>query len=238
MTHSTQHKGTPAPIDPRQLDLFEFARSGRQAAGVVRVSQLPRMLNEVPAEAPADERDTTFTWQAEGSTQPELQDDGTEGPQPYLRLAIHGSAWLECQRCLAPYEQAFNVDAIYRIVGTEAEAEEFPLDEDEVDVIVGSRQFDLVELIEEDLLLSLPVVPKHEVCPEVHESLTSGAAGTEGSDEQDEADEKGGAEPERPNPFAVLQGLKSKGPDASNDGADSGSGNAVDDGSDKSGSKH
>ncbi len=85
----TQHPGKPAGLaDPHDLDLFEFARSGRQAAGVVRVSQLPRMLNEVPAEAP--DRESAFTWQAEGATQPELQDDGTEGPQPYLRLAIHG----------------------------------------------------------------------------------------------------------------------------------------------------
>ncbi|MGE8489757.1 MAG: YceD family protein, partial [Paraburkholderia nemoris] len=129
----TQHPGNPAGLsDPHDIDLFEFARSGRQAAGVVRVSQLPRMLNEVPVEAP--DRDTAFTWQAEGATQPELQDDGTEGPQPYLRLAIHGAAWLECQRCMTPYLQTFNVDATYRIVNTEAEAEEFPLDEDEVEV--------------------------------------------------------------------------------------------------------
>ena len=42
----TQHPGKPAGlVDPRALDLFDFARSGRQAAGTVRVSQLPRMLN-------------------------------------------------------------------------------------------------------------------------------------------------------------------------------------------------
>jgi len=208
----TQHPGKPAGLaDPHDLDLFEFARSGRQAAGLVRVSQLPRMLNEVPAEAP--ERESAFTWQAEGTTQPELQDDGTEGPQPYLRLAIHGAAWLECQRCLAPYKQAFNVDATYRIVNTEAEAEEFPLDEDEVDVIVGSTHFDLIDLIEEELLLNLPLVPKHDVCPEVHESLVSGVAGEEG--EGDEAGEDGaeeGGEPDRPNPFAALEALKKGGP--------------------------
>ncbi|MBB5401271.1 MULTISPECIES: DUF177 domain-containing protein [Paraburkholderia] len=208
----TQHPGKPAgPSDPHELDLFEFARSGRQAAGVVRVSQLPRMLNEVPAEAP--DRDTAFTWQAEGTTQPELQDDGTEGPQPYLRLAIHGAAWLECQRCLTPYSQAFNVDATYRIVSTEAEAEEFPLDEDEVEVIVGSRQFDLIDLIEEELLLSLPLVPKHEVCPEVHESLVSGADGSEGEGDEAAQHEAGDVgEPdqsgERRNPFAALESLK------------------------------
>ncbi|MGH8781499.1 DUF177 domain-containing protein [Paraburkholderia sp.] len=205
----TQHSGKPAGLpNPRELDLFEFARSGRHVAGVVRLSQLPRMLNEVPADAP--DRDTAFTWQAEGATQPELQDDGTEGPQPYLRLAIHGSAWLGCQRCLAPYEQAFNVDATYRIVDTEAEADEFPLDEDEVEVIVGSRQFDLVDLIEEELLLSIPLVPMHDVCPEVHESLVSGVDGGEGEGNSDEVE---GGEPERPNPFAALGSLKRDDPD-------------------------
>ena len=150
----TQNPGKPAcPADLRALDLFEFAQSRRQAAGGVRVSQLPRMLNEVPADAP--DRDTVFSWQAEGSMQPELQDDGTEAPQPYLRLAVHGSVWIECQRCLSPYSQHLDVDATYRIVTTEDEADEFPLDNDEVEVIVGSRQFDLIDLIEEELLLSL-----------------------------------------------------------------------------------
>lgn len=222
----TEHSGKPAGgLDPRDFDLFEFARSGRDAAGTVRVSQLPRMLNEVPREVPHEvrevlrseapagvpERDTTFTWQAEGATRPELQDDGTEGRQPYLRLAIHGSAWLECQRCLAPYEQAFDVEANYRIVATEEEADEFPLDDDEVEVIVGSRHFDLIDLIEEELLLSLPLVPKHDVCPEVHESLASGADGADGVDSVDDVPEQE-IEQERANPFAALGSLKKEDP--------------------------
>jgi uncharacterized protein len=210
----TEPTGKPAgaivSLNPRDLDIFEFARSAREAAGAVRLSQLPRMLNEVPADAP--DRDTAFTWQAAGFTQQELQDDGTEGPQPYLRLAIHGSAWLTCQRCLAPYEQAFNADRIFRIVQTEEEAEEFPLDDDEVEVIVGSRQFDLIDLIEEELLLSLPLVPKHEVCPAIHESLASGADGAEGVDSVDDVPEQEIESEERVNPFAALESLKKDGP--------------------------
>ena len=211
----TQNPGKPScPADLRELDLFEFAQSGRQAAGAVRVSQLPRMLNEVPADAP--DRDTVFTWQAEGSTQPELQDNGIEAPQPYLRLAVHGSVWIECQRCLSPYSQHLDVDATYRIVATEAEADEYPLDDDEVEVIVGSRQFDLVDLIEEELLLSLPLVPKHDVCPEVHESLVSGFEGAQGEPEEDASPDSqstgSGAgkvsASGRPNPFASLEKLK------------------------------
>lgn len=213
----TQQAGkSGGAIDPHALDIFEFARSGRHAAGGLRLSQVQRLSSEVPAEAP--DRDTTFTWQAEGSTQPELQDDGSEAAQPYLRLAVHGSAWLECQRCLAPYEQAFDVDAIYRLVATEEEAEEYPLDDDELDVIVGSRQFDLVDLIEEELLLSLPLVPKHDVCPQVHESLSSGAGGELAGDEDEESSDEneGGESSERgeggkPNPFAALESLKRDG---------------------------
>jgi len=208
----TEHPGKAAGagLIPRDLDIFEFARSGREAAGAVRLSQLPRMLNEVPAEAP--DRDTAFTWQAAGFTRQELQDNGAEEPQPYLQLVVHGSAWLTCQRCLAPYEQAFNADATFRIVQTEAEADEFPLDDDEVEVIVGSRHFDLVDLIEEELLLSLPLVPKHEVCPEVHESLASGADGADGVDSLDDVPEQEIESEERVNPFAALESLRKDGP--------------------------
>jgi uncharacterized protein len=202
----TQNPGKPAsPADPRALDLYDFAKSGRQAAGALRVSQMPRMLAEVPPDAP--DRDSVFTWQAEGSTQPELQDDGTDAPQPYLRLAVHGSIWLTCQRCLAPYSQHLDVDATYRIVATEEEADEYPLDDDEIDVIVGSRQFDLVDLIEEELLLSMPLVPKHNVCPETHESLLP-----EGAADSDAIEDEAG-EDEKPNPFAVLEKLKGSDPD-------------------------
>jgi uncharacterized protein len=207
----SRHPGKPGGcVNPYELDVFEFAHSGRQAAGCLRVLQLPRMLNEVPVDAP--ERDTAFTWQAEGSTQPELQDDGSEAAQPYLRLAVHGSTWLECQRCLTPYQQPFDIDATYRLVLTEEEAQEYPLDDDELEVIVGSRQFDLVELIEEELLLSLPLVPKHDVCPQVHESLVSGVGGSADEDDGAAADEgenaEAGGAPAKPNPFAALEAIK------------------------------
>jgi uncharacterized protein len=206
-----QSSSKPAnSLDPHALDLFEFARSGRQAAGAVHLSQLPRMLAEVPAGAP--DRDTVITWQAEGFTEPEVQDDGTQADQPYLRLALHGPVWLECQRCVTPYEQAFDVDMVYRIMKTEEEAEAIPLDEnDEIDVIVGSNRFDLVDLIEEELLLSIPLVPTHEVCPAVHDSLVSGASGPAANAGQDEASAQDASADGKPHPFAALGALKKGG---------------------------
>ncbi len=73
-------------------------------------------------------------------------------------------------------------------------------------MIVGSRQFDLIELIEEEVLLSLPLVPKHEVCPSVHDSLLTGADGGELSPDAAPADEAPQVQ-EKPNPFAALAAL-------------------------------
>jgi uncharacterized protein len=77
------------------------------------------------------------------------------------------------------------------VVRSEAEADAAPLDDDEADVIVGSRTFDLITQIEDELLLALPVSPRHAVCPEaiLPEDV----------------------EPEKePSPFAVLANLKTK----------------------------
>ncbi|QKT97209.1 DUF177 domain-containing protein [Burkholderia cenocepacia] len=137
-----------------------------------------------------------------------MQDDGTDGQQPYLRLAVHGHAWLTCQRCMTPYDQTFDVDMTYRIVATEEEAEEFPLDDDEADVIVGSRQFDLVDLIEEELLLRCRScqargLPGSSRKPRVGRERSHGRDGRGVRRSRDEG--------KRPNPFAALEALKKDG---------------------------
>src|SRR5260370_39839298 len=93
--HMTQNPGKPAcPADLRALDLFEFAQSRRQAAGGVRVSQLPRMLNEVPADAP--DHDTVFSWQAEGSMKTELPTDGNVARQQSYQRSVHRFDGISC----------------------------------------------------------------------------------------------------------------------------------------------
>ncbi|KAF1056143.1 MAG: hypothetical protein GAK41_00147 [Burkholderia gladioli] len=80
-------------------------------------------------------------------------------------------------------------------------------------MIVGSRQFDLVDLIEEELLLSLPLVPKHDICPSVHESLVSGVSGPATDTEDFDEEPEGGDVPgeERTHPFKAIEALKRDG---------------------------
>jgi len=63
------------------------------------------------------------------------------------------------------------------------------LGDEEIEVIVASRGFDIAQLIEDEALLTLPLSPKHDSCPD---QLMSGLA-------------KDG---EKISPFAVLKSLK------------------------------
>jgi uncharacterized protein len=88
--------------------------------------------------------------------------------------------------------EAVEIDRWFRFV----ESEEVALAQDddcEEDLLVMSPQFDLLNLLEDELLLDLPLVPMHERCPDSLPAL-----------EQPEA--------VKPNPFAVLAGLKNKAP--------------------------
>ncbi|RKP56462.1 YceD family protein [Pararobbsia silviterrae] len=187
--------------DWRAFDLFEFARAGRSGAGDIALGDLPRIVNElaVPVSEHGGSRDGFVHWTAQG----ERREVTGAAPELHLHVTIRAALWLECQRCMTPYEQPIHVRASYLIVATEEQADAVPLEDDEIDPIVGSKQFDLYELIEEEILLSFPLVPKHDVCPSVHESLVTGKAGdiVIAHPDPDEAKRDD-------NPFAALSALK------------------------------
>ncbi|WP_087722588.1 YceD family protein [Pandoraea sp. PE-S2T-3] len=184
------------------VDLFEFARTGRVAEGDVQLAALPRMVTEVPPEVSEAARTKgVFHWRAEGSEKQVLRADGKPTVAQFLTLSVEGPMWLECQRCLTPYQEPLDSETTFEVVRDDAAAEARPLDEDELEALVGSKHFDLRELVEEELLLALPIVPKHEVCPSVHDALATGSDGlTEPEPEPEEED--------KPSPFAALAALK------------------------------
>ena len=99
-----------------------------------------------------------------------------------------------CQRCLLPVDVPLLVERSFRFVADEATAEALD-DEVEEDLLALSRDFDLHALIEDELLMALPVVPRHEECP---------TPVTLASSDEDFAQ----ASAEKPNPFAALASLR------------------------------
>jgi uncharacterized protein len=118
--------------------------------------------------------------------------DGVVRPALYLRARTRLP--LVCQRCLQPAWTAIAVDRHFLFVPDEAQA--MQLDERaQDDVLTATEDFDLRGLIEDELLLALPLAPRHERCPQ---ALPTQRAGF-GTAQQG---------PDEPHPFAVLAALK------------------------------
>ncbi len=177
------------PHDPLHLDVMAFAGEGAELAGEWPADQLVRLA--ASATPPQDIMPAGTRWQVRGERLPVAGGD----PEIWLHLKAQAPVWLTCQRCLQPYEEPLSVDARVRFVRDEAQAEALDSELEE-DVLALPRWLDLRGLVEDELLLALPLVPRHAQCPQP--LPVPGDAVAPGMDDV----------PERPNPFAVLKALK------------------------------
>ncbi|HSW16002.1 MAG TPA: YceD family protein [Ramlibacter sp.] len=172
-------------FNARRLDVKTFAEQGGELSGASVVRGHERLMAETEGRG----ADLPVTWSAQG----ELRNAGHVDPQVWLRLRAEATVSLVCQRCLTPVEQAVSVDRSFRFVADEATAEALD-DESDEDLLALSRTFDLIDLVEDELLMEMPVVPRHDACP-VDVPFT--AQDPEFAEEEPSA-----------NPFAILGKLK------------------------------
>jgi uncharacterized protein len=174
------------PFNPRHLDVKSFAQDAGELAGQEPLRSHPRLLAETQGRG----AETPVSWSATA----EIVNPRHVQPEVWLHLKAGAVLSLTCQRCLMPVEAPVAVDRSFRFVADEETAAAQD-DESEEDVLALSRDFDLVELVEDELLMELPLAPHHETCPPVH--VVAAEDGFEGSSARHE------------NPFAVLGRLKS-----------------------------
>jgi uncharacterized protein len=82
--------------------------------------------------------------------------------RPLLKLQVGGAVRLQCQRCLDGFEHNVAIASTVRLVAPEVLDREYDDDPDEPDCVAASKTFDLAALIEDEVLLALPVYPRHE----------------------------------------------------------------------------
>lgn len=174
--------------DPRRLDVAAFTVAGAELAGEWPQSGFVRVAGATTpgAAAPAPVR-----WQVRGA-RAALEGAGV---QPSLQIEADTEVMLECQRCLQPLPLPLHIGRrIFFVAGEDAAAALDATSDDDVLALVPS--LDLHALIEDELLLALPLVPRHEACV----LPLSSAAGA--------ADVASKAEAEHP--FAALAALKGR----------------------------
>lgn len=176
----------------RRLDVQAFAEAGAALNGQEPVRKFERLM----AETQGRSSEAPVNWSATG----ELRNPGHVHPDVWLHLDARTVLSLTCQRCLGPVDVPVEVERSFRFVADEAIAAAQD-DESQEDVLALSHALDLVELVEDELLMAMPLAPRHEACPE---PLELPPAGEVAEDEP----------ASRPHPFAILGKLRIGKPEA------------------------
>ena len=175
-------------LQASRLDMQALAQAGTPLVEITLLQNMERLVQEVQALEP----DSTVSWEARA----ELRSGATAEGDVWLQLVAKTSVPLTCQRCMGTVDIPLDVNQWYRFVATEdiAMAED---DESEEDLLVMEPRFDLLAVLEDELLMALPLVPMHDECP-VPAVMQAGE------------DALAAPASDKPNPFAMLAQLKKK----------------------------
>ena len=132
------------------IDDFEFVRSGSRLSGKWQVKDFPRLRDELYA--------------THGTLHYALRGLPQEQGQPALRLGVEGTLQLMCQRCLGPLDFALRLQALLLLYGHEAEIAVLEADAEGPERIVAEREMSVLDLVEDEVLLAIPIAPRHEQC--------------------------------------------------------------------------
>lgn len=184
-------------FDPSQLDVAAFANAGANlvfdAAQEPTADGLCRVFPRLLAEACEPNGLVHVVWHAHA----ELRSGSNGESEPWLHLNARAVLRLRCQRCLLPADLQVVAERWFRFVADEATAAAED-DGAEEDVLALESRFNLVQLVEDELLMAVPMVPMHGVCPEPVQTSA-------GEDEFQAVLEA------RPSAFAALSQFKYKG---------------------------
>ncbi|CAM5233727.1 MULTISPECIES: YceD family protein [Pseudomonadaceae] len=164
----------PPHIDPRKL-----ADRAASLQGELSLSQLQRLAESLEDDQGVVRASFAF------------------GRDEQRTVVIHSQLDVDvkmiCQRCLEPVVLPIHSECDYAVVNEGASSQHLPKGYDVLEV--GEDPLDLLALVEDELLLALPIVPLHD--PEICQPPV-------GPDEPEPSED----EVTRSNPFSVLAQLK------------------------------
>jgi len=154
------------------IDGLEFARLGRRLAGNVPIRALTRLADQLTDD------DGEIAW--------ELRGEHDKEGKAFLCLQLSGKLSLRCQRCLGSVDEVLAVSSRLLLVKPGHVWPDEELAEDGFDAVEAGKEMALAPMIEEEVLLALPIAPTHGTCDRPLSSH----------------------EEHEPSPFAVLAKLK------------------------------
>ena len=163
------------------IDSQKFAADRDCLSGKIPLTRLTRLHDALAS------REGWLDCELEG-----FRESDASGTKLGLHLRVNGRLMQHCQRCLGEVEFDCAIDNRLVLMPPDAVWPEEELETEDYDAIPASRELSVLSLVEDEVLLALPIVPRHAECapPEklavAEENVASG----------------------KPSPFAVLASLK------------------------------
>lgn len=130
---------------PVHVDPVSLAEKGRAIEGHVPVEAFRRLAGWLHA--------------SEGALEVSLRFGRDDAGRHVVQGRIRGALELLCQRCLAPYRLPVDLEPVLMLVTSEAAADALPGELDAL-VVDARRSVHTVDMIEDELILALPLVPR------------------------------------------------------------------------------
>ena len=177
---SGQHQRLPLEVDP-----FRLATREEHLQGTIPLKQMKRLISALLS--------------GEGDVMIDVTFSVDFNQVVLLTGKIKTDAKLICQRCMGEMDLPIAIDFQLAFVRSEAEMERLP--EEYEATLIEDTPIMLSDIIEDEILLALPPIPKH-----LDENCSSDVV-TEGWNSQ-QIEETNTESVERVNPFDVLASLK------------------------------
>lgn len=132
------------------IDSLSFAREAGLLKGELRIDSLARVLDLLV------DSSGVLTYRVEGRL----------GPlgRSQLLLQVDGVLVLRCQRCLETVAYPLTMSSLLEFVDNEDDLTQEEMEDDSKDFLVEQKELDVLALIEDEIILSLPSAPRHESC--------------------------------------------------------------------------
>lgn len=147
-------KATEVRRLPKQVDVLKLCQQSLGLEGQVKLADLPRLAEALPTDT------------SERVLHPVLQfnidDEGHRLMQGHLEISIP----VVCQRCLEIMEYPIHAELRCAFVTNDEQAKLLPGHLEPVLLDADATHTALYDLLEDELLLSLPIAARHEHCGE------------------------------------------------------------------------
>ncbi|MBK1780986.1 DUF177 domain-containing protein [Advenella sp. WQ 585] len=142
------------------IDSLDFVRRAGEVHGKTPLGAFLRLTQDLPEQLTDESGMVVWSLKGERSAR----------GKRLLHLRVQASPQLVCQRCLGLFKFDVNHESELELVTSEADlhsdlSESGEVEESLDEKILASRHMSVLDLVEDDLILSLPYVPRHDSCP-------------------------------------------------------------------------